>query len=161
MEIETKTALKAIMKESILRPLMNKISEEIKQLLIDIMVRDSAISVSSLSEMATYSIQEVGSGFRADIFIDTDLEPRSKGERQGGFTKFISLNGDTDYNGQPIAFWMVNWLEKGVSPQEGKKYIGNQPIEKVGMFEKVYQELNNGLSEMVNRNLISMGYIVG
>lgn len=155
MNIRNSLEFATIMKERVLKPLLEYLSMiAVKKLQEEL---DTAeISTSTIKRYVRYELNSTGT--QSEIYIDyygmqEEAEPPIYGA--GGklveWGRFVSLDGSSTYGGMPITFQMTNWLENGADGNG--HYIGNQPIQKVGMFEKTAQYLQTNLPQLI-RNFL-------
>ena len=154
-----------VMTKQVLMPLLTDLSKQIVNK-IKININNEYLSTETLKDYTVFEINKHGKGYQSNIFIDDELLQSNESSYSNGygFNRFASLNGDVDYNNNTIAWHMVSWLEEGVGnlshASENPMYIGNQPISRVGMFEKTYKQLQSELPDMITKSLKGSGFKV-
>ena len=151
MNIRNPIEFSNAIKIKVLRPLLEYLSLiTIKKIQEEL--NSSEISTSTVKRYVMYQLNSAGT--QSEIYIDyygMQEEAESPIYGAGGrlveWGRFVSLDGSSTYGGMPITFQMINWLENGADGNG--HYIGNQPISKVGMFEKTAQYLQTNLPQLV------------
>lgn len=94
-------------------------------------------------------------GLEVNVFFD--LKKINAYENVSGFNAHMSLNGNIGYSDssgwKPISWWLINWINDGVSPRLDGTYIGNQPIDGIHMFEKTAEWIENNNLDRIIRSV--------
>jgi hypothetical protein len=152
VNIRTSLEFSNIIKERVIKPLLEYLSMiAVKKLQEEL---DTAeISTNTMKRYVRYQLNSTNT--QSEIYIDyygvqEEAEPPiyGAGGRIVEWGRFVSLDGSSTYSGMPISFQMIDWLENGSNGN-----IGNQPIHKVGMFEKTAQYLQTNLPQLI-RNFL-------
>lgn len=148
-----------VMNKQVLYPLLKSLSNQIVAFINKYLKENSSISTDTIRKYTTFDIKKHGKGYQTTIFINSDNLQSQESVDYGipnSFNRFISLNGESDYANETIAWHMVSWLEEGVLGKK-KSHFGNQPIKKVGMFENTYKQLEKELPNMIEKSLKGSG----
>ena len=148
MDIDNSVLLKKVLVQQVIYPMIKSISKEIADMVKSEMDK-AQISTNTMQKYTTYSLQKDGNGYTSTIFVRDDL---MQGEAEVGtygvFNKFMSLDMKTSYYGKSISWRLVSWLEDGV--RGNGNYIGNQPLNGVGMFANTYEKIKTQMPKMIN-----------
>lgn len=99
------------------------------------------------------AVKKNNGGLSVNVFFDLNkIHPYLSDK---GFNAHMSLNGMSDYMGHPIAWWLIRWIDQGVSPRLGATYIGNQPIQGIHMFDKTKAWLDAGNLDRIIKSVFS------
>lgn len=160
---ELEKALLGILKEA-----MNEIAIKIKNVLQENLMVDWYMRQDAPLEGAyerTYElyqsieaepVKNKRGGLKTHIFFNLD---NIKGYKNpSGFNAHMSLNGLKSYKGQPISYYLVDWIENGIEERAGAKYIGNQPIvQGVHMLQKTSEWLEKNLDKIIKSTFKKYG----
>lgn len=150
MEFQSEKEFNNHLREKIIPQLLEHLAKKVEKILKQ-ELNEADISTETLKKYVTHSeITQNKNGYSCDIYINDILAQSEEGTKTwdwNGITlvKFISINGFRQYNGETIAWNMINWLEN--TGANGP--IGNNPIKPIGMFDKTAKRVKRELNTWV------------
>lgn len=152
---------------------MTELCKLVKGILIEALVQansnvmpEYSIDTETLISYTRYTPPKIiGNQITCDIYIDT-YELQRQEEKDAVFHEskllewsrykftFDGVNGksgDNQIDGKPIAWHMVNWLEKGNTMPFA---VGNQPIRAAHVFYHAYRWTTTRWNELIDKALI-------
>lgn len=149
--LHTDYEVKGVLKEA-LYAIMEKLTQKTEKFLKE-RLKEASISTGTMQLCVDHTIEKDKNGCRAMIYINDELmqtyeEPNVY---NGGFGKFISLDGSNTYDGMSISWHLIDWVERGVNGNG--HYIGNQPIKANHTFEKAFADIKEQMDKIIKETL--------
>lgn len=169
MAIKNERQLKSLL-EPVLKNALNNIAQQVREELKSNLMNDwymrPGYKPSEQSYERTYElyqsitaepVKKRGNEFDVNVFFD--LTKIKAYARLTGFNAHMSLGNIASYEGKPISWWLINWIDQGVEPREDGSYFGNQPIDGIYMFDKTKKWIESGnLDSIIRRVFASNGF---